>query len=83
MLPKGVVAKMPIAHGIGLDNNAIHTDRVTRRKAEDQLHVWEHRLELVLRHMAGKGFLPFQIAEAVEECEKMIDWYDRLLEQYE
>jgi hypothetical protein len=72
-----------IAHGIGLDNTKVRTDRYTRRHIENQLHVWEHRLELVTRYMPAKGFTTEQVDAAVAECEKMLDWYDRLLEQYE
>ncbi len=71
------------ALGIGLDINVVKGHRLTRRKIEDQLGKWEHREYLVNRFMPGKGFSTVEVAAALAECNKMLDWYDRLLEQYE
>lgn len=72
-----------LAHGIGLNIETIKGHRITRRQIEDRLNKWEHHLELVQKYMPGKGFLPVQVTAALAECDKMIDWYDTLLEQYE
>ena len=70
-------------HGIGLPIEAVRGHQMSRNKVREQLLTWEKRHRLVETQMAGKGFTHLQVRAALAECEKMIDFYDELLEKME
>ncbi len=74
---------MTLAHGIGLPIAAVKGHRTTRIAIENRLATWEHYERMVVHEMPTKGFSEAEVAAALNECYKMIDWYDKLLEQYE
>ena len=59
--------------------DAVRGTRNTREELKNHLGQWERRKRTVQRQMGGKGFNDTQVEGALNECERMILFYNKLI----
>lgn len=69
--------------GIGLPLEAVKGTLISHYQVEDALLRWEGIRNKVIRQMPQKGFTREAVEAALGQCDKMLDFYDELLEKYE